>query len=237
MGMSRMGSIVVWLACATPAFAKAPQEKEVWITLGTDALEPVRGAFQGKGLALAAPTYQKGGVAVLRVGESQVEQLALAMHDQLNRCAGFIAHDSQGEAFAAVEADNAPQPVASLITYDLNNAPSVNALLDEVRETEIRGIINSLSTNWTNRYYNVQNGADASTWLQNTWLTLAAGRPDITVELFPHSWQQSSVIATIRGTTLPNEVVVLGGHLDSINLTMPRGPARATRPRCPSRHR
>ncbi|OJH39686.1 M20/M25/M40 family metallo-hydrolase [Cystobacter ferrugineus] len=221
MRMSRLGAAVVWLACATPAFAKAPLEKEVWITLGTDALEPVRGALQGRGLTLAAPTYQKGGVTVLRVSESQVEQLALAMHDKLNRCAGFITHESQAEAFAAVEADNASQSVVALITYDINNAPSVNALLDEVRETEIRSTIHALSTNWTNRYYNVQSGADASIWLENKWTTIAAGRSDITVELFPHSWRQSSVIATIQGTTLPDEVVVIGGHLDSINLSDP----------------
>ncbi|ATB37612.1 hypothetical protein CYFUS_003037 [Cystobacter fuscus] len=224
MRMSRLGSVAVWLACATSAFAKAPQEKEVWITLGTDALEPVRGAFQGQGLTLAAPTFQKGGVAVLRMRESQVAQLARAMHDKLNRCAGFVTHDSQAEAFAAVESDGASQSaqlVASLITYDINNAPSVNALLDEVQETEIRGTINSLSTNWTNRYYDVQSGADASTWLENKWKTITAGRSDITVELFPHSWKQSSVIATLQGTTLPDEVVVIGGHLDSINLSDP----------------
>jgi leucyl aminopeptidase len=218
MKMSRWGSVAVWLACAAPAWAAAPREKEVWITLGTDALEPIRGAFRARGLTLAAPTYQKGGVTVLRMSESQVQQLALAMHDELNRCAGFIAHDSQADAFVAVEADQAPQPAASLISYNINNAPSVKALMDEVREPELRSTIQALSGNWTNRYYNVQNGADASTWLANEWKRLTAARPDIMVELFAHTFPQSSVIATIPGTTLPDEVVVLGGHLDSINL-------------------
>src|SRR6202008_3109734 len=31
------------------------------------------------------------------------------------------------------------------------------------------------------------------------------------------NWKQKSVIATITGTDNPNEVVVIGGHLDSIN--------------------
>ncbi|MFY0574157.1 hypothetical protein ACN28S_07170 [Cystobacter fuscus] len=53
--------------------------------------------------------------------------------------------------------------MASLLHYTLNNAPSVRALMDEVRESELRGTIQALSTHWTNRYYNVQNGADAST--------------------------------------------------------------------------
>ncbi|WP_342747706.1 M20/M25/M40 family metallo-hydrolase [Melittangium boletus] len=221
--MSKFGPIAVWLACATSAYAEAPaKEKEVWITIGTDALSPVRTSLKGQGLTLATPTFEKGGVAVLRVSESQVEKLSGAMHSALNRCAGFIAHDSEAEAMAAVEAANAPRSVnTTLASYTLNNGATVNALLGEIQEINIRNTINSLSTNWTNRYYNVQNGADASTWLKNQWTTLAAGRSDIKVEFFTHSWKQSSVIATIQGTTLPNEVVVIGGHLDSINQSNP----------------
>jgi len=223
MGMSKFGPIAVWLACATSAYAEAPaKEKEVWITIGTDALSPVRNSLKGQGLTLATPTFEKGGVAVLRVSEAQVEKLSGAMHAALNRCAGFIAHDSEAEAMAAVEAANAPRPLnTTLASYTLNNAVTVNALLGEIREGNILNTINSLSTNWTNRYYNVQNGADASTWLKNQWTSLSAGRADVKVEFFTHSWKQSSVIATIQGTTLPNEVVVIGGHLDSINQSNP----------------
>ncbi|WP_434391427.1 M20/M25/M40 family metallo-hydrolase [Melittangium boletus] len=228
MGMSKFGPVVVWLACATSAYAEAPlkgkvQDREVWITIGTDALAPVRTALSGQGLRLAAPTFEKGGVAVLRVSESQVEKLSGAMHQGLNRCAGFIAHDSQAEAVAAAEAAHQPQTLGMALaaSYTLNNAASVNALLADIQEINIRNTINSLSTNWTNRYYNVQNGADASTWLKNQWTTLANGRSDIKVEFFTHSWKQSSVIATIQGSTHPNEVVVLGGHLDSINQSNP----------------
>lgn len=221
MGMIRFGSVAVWLACATPAFAEAPQEKDVWITIGTDALAPMGKAFLGKGPSMPEPTYQKGGVAVLRVPAGQVEQIARAMHDKLNRCAGFIAHDSEQEAIAAVDSANNPTLATAVINYNINNGASARALLNEVTETEIRGTINSLASNWPNRYYNVQNGADASTWLKNKWSTITSGRSDITVELFAHSWKQSSVIATIQGTTLPNEVVVIGGHLDSINQSSP----------------
>jgi leucyl aminopeptidase len=40
----------------------------------------------------------------------------------------------------------------------------------------------------------------------------------VSVQLFNHAgWAQPSVIATIQGTTLPSEIVVMGAHLDSIN--------------------
>jgi leucyl aminopeptidase len=98
-------------------------------------------------------------------------------------------------------------------------------MLAGVQELNIRNTINSLSTNWTTRRYNVQSGADAATWLKGQWTTIANGRADVTVELWSHTWLQPSVVATIQGTTLPNEVVVIGGHLDSINSSSATGAA------------
>ncbi|WP_369946020.1 M20/M25/M40 family metallo-hydrolase [Vitiosangium sp. GDMCC 1.1324] len=225
--MTKFGTVAVWLACAAPAFAEAPPtDKEVWITIGTDALPTVRSSFKSLGVELPESAREKGGVAALRIRESQIEKLAGVMHDKLNRCAGFLTHDSEEKALAEVERVSAPQQsLASLITYNINNGPSVNAMLGGVQELNIRNTINSLSTNWTTRRYNVQTGADAANWLKTQWTTIANGRTDISVALFTHTWLQPSVIATITGTTLPNEVVVLGGHLDSINQSSSTGAA------------
>jgi len=235
MSLRKSVPIVAWLACAAPAFAQAPQqakvqdkvqEKMVWITIGSDALPHVRESFQTQGLNLSAPLKEKGGVAALRIPESQIDKLAGVMHSKLNRCAGFIAHDSELKALAEVDNATAPQTLTpTLLAYNINNGPSVNAMLASVQELNIRNTINSLSTNWTTRRYNVQTGADAATWLKNQWTTMASGRTDISVALFTHSWLQPSVIATITGTTLPNEVVVIGGHLDSINVSSSTGTA------------
>ncbi|HEX8538268.1 MAG TPA: M20/M25/M40 family metallo-hydrolase [Cystobacter sp.] len=217
MRTMKFGAAALLLMCTTPAFARE-MDKDVWITIGTDALEPALASFQGQGLVAPTVTREKGGVAVLRVRESQLEKLASVMHDKLNRCAGFIAHDSEEQALAAVEASSTPKPVQSLISYTLDNATTVNSLLGSVQETSIRSTITSLSTKWTSRRYNVQSGADAATWLKSQWTALAGSRSDVSVAFFNHStWLQPSVILTIKGTTLPNEVVVLGGHLDSIN--------------------
>ncbi|WP_309894202.1 M20/M25/M40 family metallo-hydrolase [Archangium sp.] len=221
MKTTKFGAVALWLACATPAFAGAQdKDKEVWITIGTDALEPAREAFRGQGLELASPAREKGGVAVVRVRESHLEKLAKAMHDKLNRCAGFITHDSEEQALAAVEKASNPPDMSALITYTIDNGTAVNSLMSAVLESNIRGTISTLSTSWSSRRYNLQSGIDSATWLKNRWTTLASGRTDISVAFFTHPSTvspQPSVILTIRGTTLPNEVVVLGGHLDSIN--------------------
>ncbi|HVG57353.1 MAG TPA: M20/M25/M40 family metallo-hydrolase [Hyalangium sp.] len=218
--------IVAWLACAAPAFAQSPQqalvqdnapEKMVWITIGSDSLPAMGESFQAQGLNLAAPLKEKGGVAALLIPESQIDTIAGVMHSKLNRCAGFKLHDSELEALKELDAAMAVTLPPTLAAYNINNSPSVNAMLSSVQELNIRNTINSLSTNWSSRRYNLQTGADAATWLKNQWTTIANGRSDVTVAFFTHSWLQPSVIATIQGTTLPNEVVVLGGHLDSIN--------------------
>ncbi|MFL5357678.1 M20/M25/M40 family metallo-hydrolase [Archangium sp.] len=228
--MSKFGTVIVWLACAAPALAAAPQQdKEVWITIGSDALPTVRASLKEQGVELPAAAREKGGVTALRIRESQIDKVAGVMHDKLNRCAGFIAHDTETQALAEVErnatASTAPQSLATLIAFNVNNGPSVNAMLGGVQELNIRNTINSLSTNWTTRRYNVQTGADAANWLKTQWTTIANGRTDVSVALYTHTWTQPSVIATITGTTLPNEVVVLGGHLDSINQSSSTGVA------------
>jgi leucyl aminopeptidase len=59
-----------------------------------------------------------------------------------------------------------------------------------------------------------------STWLRDKWASYAAGRTDVGVSLFTHAaYPQKSVIAEIRGTTKASEVVVIGGHLDSISMS------------------
>jgi leucyl aminopeptidase len=218
MGIKKIAPVALWFMCAAPAYAQST-ERQVWITIGTDALESARAAFAEAGWELPTPAQEKDGVAVLSIGESQVETLAKGMHDKLNRCAGFIAHDSNEGALKAMEMATAPRGPSTQIAYTLDNATVVNSLLGGLQETNIRSTITSLSS-YANRRYNTQAGADSATWLKNQWTSMASGRSDVSVAFFTHSgtgWLQPSVIATIQGTTLPGEIVVIGGHLDSIN--------------------
>ncbi|WP_050347252.1 M20/M25/M40 family metallo-hydrolase [Arsenicicoccus sp. oral taxon 190] len=76
-----------------------------------------------------------------------------------------------------------------------------------------------LSTAYPNRYYASTYGRQAATWIRDTWAGLAAGRSDVTTELFTGCTTcstQPSVLLTVKGAELPGEVVVIGGHIDSI---------------------
>ncbi|MBN1204678.1 MAG: M28 family peptidase [Myxococcaceae bacterium] len=226
MGMKRFAPAALLLWGATPVLAhanevqaitQAAEDRELWITLGAEALEPVRAEFLGAGLGEPAQVRTLGEVAMMKVRESQLGLISKVMHEKYTRCAGFIAHDSEQEAQAAMSQALAPPTVQNLVTYTVDNGPTVNALIGEMAEPNLRGTITTLSS-YTTRYYTSQTGVDSANWIKTTWQNLAAGRTDVSVNTFSHTgYNQPSVIMTITGTSLPSEVVVIGGHLDSTN--------------------
>ena len=94
----------------------------------------------------------------------------------------------------------------------------VAALAATIDEAQILATITALSTSFPNRYHAHPSGTASANWIRDLWAGYAAGRPEVTVELYSHGGitPQPSVILTIPGTTLADEVVILGGHQDSI---------------------
>ena len=71
---------------------------------------------------------------------------------------------------------------------------------------------------FNNRFYTSDTGVQAAHWIQTRWQAIAAKIPGASVELITHEgWPQPSVVMTIPGTDKADEIVVLGGHEDSIN--------------------
>ncbi|WP_338867149.1 M20/M25/M40 family metallo-hydrolase [Myxococcus stipitatus] len=222
MHMKRMASLVMMLGCVS-AYAKAP-EREVWITLGSDALSEVNAAFIVAGAKTPSLAGQKGGVVALKIPESQIDRVSRVMHDKLNRCGGFLYHDTEAAALSELSSGGAALVPSSLaVNYTLDNAPVVNTLISGMAESNILASITHLSS-YTTRYYTSTTGVQAANWIKSQWEGYAGARAqaggDVTVELFTHAaFAQPSVILTIQGTTTPSEIVVLGGHLDSTNLS------------------
>ncbi|EXJ92823.1 leucyl aminopeptidase [Capronia epimyces CBS 606.96] len=78
-------------------------------------------------------------------------------------------------------------------------------------------------TSFHTRYYKSQSGIDAATWLyQQIYETVSASgafEHGASLDKFAHPWGQFSIIARFPGKT--NHTVVIGAHLDSINLFLP----------------
>lgn len=214
--------VIPLLLCSVLLSAAADAApKKVWITLGDAAylqlqkLAPQTIAKESRAILPQVGLLAAERVHLVEVDEQQLARLSASVHEELHRCGGFMFHASEAAGRQALT------PVSSLLaaahpSYTLDNQSVVNALLPQMQDSNIAQTINDLSA-FTNRYYTTTHGVNASNWLKTRWQQIAAGRSDITVEQFNHSWAQKSVILTIKGTDNPSEVVVLGGHLDSIN--------------------
>jgi bacterial leucyl aminopeptidase len=195
---------VSFLASSVPATADPEQ---VLITIGKDALPTVNDVIDS-----ATWSTGRGDVVMLPVDPEELEELSEAMHERHGRCGGFMVHDSRADALSALD----PPPRELSIDYTIDRGDVVRAVLPAIRDDEILATIRALSSR-KNRYYRSESGAAASIWLRDRWRGFS-DRSDVTVELFDQGYPQKSVIMTIRGTARPDEVVVIGGHLDSIAL-------------------
>lgn len=186
-----------------------------WITMDVDALETARATLAERSPGAQLHVLETSGdVAVVQFDAQDFRALSSNMHESHNRCGGFALHESMDEALSALRSKD-HESLAPLIVYSIDNAATVNQLLPELSQATLLSTIQQLSA-FSTRYYTSATGGQASTWLRDLWRGYAASRPEVTVELFETGWAQKSVIATIPGSTLASEVVVIGGHLDSI---------------------
>jgi leucyl aminopeptidase len=200
---------------------------KVWITIGDagythlqkmiPGIKAQQSAVRSNGNAKAGLATQEK-VHLVQVEESQLPNLSATLHKELHRCAGFAFHPTMADGQKALAPVASNNLAAVRPNYTLDNQTAVNAMLASMQASNIAQTITDLSTGYTNRYYTTSGGVNSSNWLAQKWLSMANGRSDISVAQFTHpSWKQKSVILTIQGTDNGSEVVVLGGHLDSIN--------------------
>ena len=191
---------------------------EFYVSIDDSELQTVVNRQRAAGKSLDfQPINIKNGIAVIKTTNGELEKLSTLMHENFHKCAGFIAHESESDALKSIDDSFAADPQARLVDYTIDNQANVNPMLAETQETQIRQTIIDLSA-FPNRRYNQPSGLDSANWIKSKWTAMTAGRSDIAVEFFTHptaTSPQPSVIMTITGTTVPNEVVVLGAHQDS----------------------
>lgn len=232
MRVASLAFLVAVGACAGAETEPGEAGGRRYVTIGADAVETAREVVarsRAKGGAMAGAgdgrdggetklqvLAEGGGAAAIEVDDADLEALSERMHERHDRCGGFMVHESLEEAREAVSAAGRGDGATAMDGggYTLDQAAVVRDVLPALDEGRILETIRELSA-MQNRYYQSETGAAASRWLQEKWQGFSA-REDVTVELFDHGYAQKSVILTIPGTTRANEVVVIGGHLDSI---------------------
>ena len=195
----------------------------VYIVMSRNSYDGMRGLISN---AVAKTDSTGAPLVVAQIKAHQLSRISERIHTREGRCGGYFAFATRADADAFVRADRSWQAMktqtmksqAVRVDYTIDNQATVDPWLSQVQHTNIYSTISHLSS-YQNRYYASNDGKVSAEWIRNTWQALAGSRSDVTSELSACAMcsTQPSVILTIRGTELPNEIVVLGAHLDSIN--------------------
>ena len=194
---------------------------DVWISTDAEGARVVESLLgpSAQATLTTAPTPGQELLAV-RLPRAQLEALSSAMHAARNRCGGFALHDSLKAAQRATEqpTPTTPDTTGALqVQYLIDNAATVTPLLPKLLTANLQKTIEDLSA-YPTRLHSSETGKQAALWIRDRWQSFANGRADVKVELITHKGTpQPSVALTITGAKQPAEIVVLGGHLDSIN--------------------
>ena len=208
--MKKIFGLVALTLSATTMAAPASQ----WLTVDNQILAKIRPQLNKS----VQTVFSSEGASVVNLSGADVEQLSHLIHHELHRCGGFIQHDSLEEATEALTSQGDIHFAKSAIfsDYTIDQQSVAIPMVSQVAEESIRNMIIKLS-DYNTRYYKSETGVKSSEFIRDTWASLSSKRNDVTVELYKHkNWPQASIIMTITGSEKPEEIVILGGHADSI---------------------
>ncbi|MCL1077157.1 M20/M25/M40 family metallo-hydrolase [Parashewanella spongiae] len=199
-------AIIATVSSASQADTPEPM---YWVTLKNDAVsQEVQSQITPLNHGLqAAPTD----VSVIHINQSQLKQLQQDLH-QGGEHGGYMVHASRQDAL-----DSANMPITSNIftAPTLNQQAIIESLLPQLDAAKIIDMINK-QTQFKNRIYTLSTGQLASHALRQNWANLVKGLPYASVSQIKHQkFLQDSVQVTFTGSKYPDDIVVLGGHLDS----------------------
>lgn len=184
-------------------------EEMVYITIGSDAIP----SLSQKKIITSKSLKSEKGITLLSVPKSKILEISELMHDKFNRCGGFIYHPSYEKAQEAFIEPTVNKEI--LADYSINQESIVNSFIQKISSENILETIKKLSS-FPSRYYGSENGVSSQNWIKSQWESIIKNRQDARVELFNHEYAQPSIIATIQGTKSPEEMIIFGGHGDSI---------------------
>jgi leucyl aminopeptidase len=169
------------------------------------------------GLTLASlgelVTWVPDAFALVKLAGDDVQKAAEVLHDERWACGQLIRLSGDEVPLRASKKPATPViPLATAITA----IPSIHA---SVTPEFIRSTVEDLVALGTRQARSPQ-AQQVTTYMLDQYRSLANSRSDISFETVEHNgYPQTSYIVRIEGRRYPNEIIVLGSHIDSINRT------------------
>jgi len=203
------------------------RDRNVWIGIGPSVLSKISKSrmrvFEYKDLIKGKEeTFYK-------IKESEIDKISHFIHHNFKRCGGFrVLHnepkvEDQLSKFRSLTRSTGfgwyDFQKELLPDYNINQENEVLAWFPEISIDYMDSIVTHLSS-YKTRYYKAPEGVAALKWIGEEWSRLTKSRSDAKVEYYEYAnHQQPTVILTIEGSdpVLKDQVIVLGGHGDSIN--------------------
>ena len=194
------------------AFNQSSKEKTVIISVDSDTLPVIAEPF-----ALSDPKPASNrAISILEVQEKDITVIASIIHRRFGRCGGFMLEESMEGALSAWNNLSGSPLTLDPQLYRIKHHQQVLASFAQVDSVAMASTIERLSS-YRNRYYRSRFGVESQEWVLRQWQQLAQGTASMQAELYEHrSFAQPSVILTWKGSERGEEVLILGGHGDSI---------------------
>jgi leucyl aminopeptidase len=157
--------------------------------------------------------FEPGQFALMRVDEEyKVATLSHLMHHEGIACGALMK--LEGDTMVR----EVPQGVGEPIIPVATDLPVVRSMITEVSTENLRATIQELSDIPT-RFHSSPTGQNVPQLLKAKYEALATGRTDVSVSTFDHGSKtsQDSVVVRIEGRSKPEDIVILGSHIDSVN--------------------
>lgn len=222
--MKNFISLLAVSAIATASYA-APQKKsdEQWITIEASKIEQVKPYLSFAGELRADQIRQvftsDHGVSIISLNDLQTHELSIANHMLAKpSCPGFVAHESYEEALAAATTrpeDIVPAVQVSYKETSESTAAKINELVDAVESGPVIKMNKALEA-MGSRHIRSARGNKVSRLIAEHWKAAIGNRNDVRINADAGKADgQNSIILEIKGTEKPDEIIVVGGHLDS----------------------
>ncbi|AUI87972.1 aminopeptidase [Vibrio azureus] len=183
-------------------------DNTLWITTDADAQHLI----SKHGAKIFTSVINNRRSVVAKLDADQLASLTSHMHHEKNRCGGYMVHSSLEEAKLAAEMPFTRQEFEK---PTISHQDIVTPLIAMIEPNHIVDTIEILS-NFTNRFYTTTTGIEGSNWLLERWQQEIEGVDYASARQISHQdYPQKSVEVTLIGKTHPEQIVVIGGHLDS----------------------
>tara|TARA_Y100000991_G_C21969397_1_gene348582 strand:- start:1722 stop:2909 length:1188 start_codon:yes stop_codon:yes gene_type:complete len=159
---------------------------------------------------------QQSGINYVYIDSENINKLSSLSHKKFHRCGGFIEEEFNSLFHINIEDQKKFQEKMNIKDLAINRPNIVENSIKYINERIIFDNIKKLSS-FQNRYYKSEHGYNSQMWIKQKWQDKIRDKEREKTETFHHSgFTQPSIILTLEGTKKPDEIIIIGGHGDSI---------------------